>query len=826
MDKLEEAYNKYVLNAGKAKVNEIEEKKTEIAMEEDICLIDYDNQTISIPEKFKIAGVTADNNVKRIYFKCLKKAQVVDFSEMEIYINYMNANQEPDRYHCEEKEVEGDYVIFSWKVSNFATKYKGKVNFIVCMENENGEHWNTTLAEVEVLEGLETKPNEIEEPVKDVIRQLLEAVERKCEEAKTEIDNKVEAFEVDAEKIKKQVTEEGEKQVAEVQRVAQEIIDDREQIQANKKAVETLTQSKANAIINTAKGDKIAVFDSSDLQLDNLKLFGKSKQIQTTGAQLFDASKLSSESGSNAIITNNGDGSFTISGGDSMTGGIASSYDYTTEESRKILKAGPFKLSCEKSRPFFSATIVTSKGSVVVLDNHTKPIGEITQEMIEDEEFHLNYGIYAVKGNSIIPATIKPMLYQDGDGTWEPYTDGKPAPNPDYPIDITNVGDDGKVDSVTHGEQLFESSKLPSVEKYGASLINNGDGSFTMKGSGKLTSYFSTHIALSTEKTKKMLKPGSIKISGEDTYPRFAIYLYYDNDKYYFLCSTKTKVGEITEEMLIHEDAHLRFYFYGDAENSIISGTTKPMVYQDGDGIWEPFKQFQQLSIQTPNGLLGLPVESNGNYTDNKEKQWACDEIDLKRGKKKSYVKRITLNGTESWVLQSINEHGIANFSIPLSGENKPSNKNLLSTHFIKQDTTIAETTEEGILINYGAPMYFRVKQERASTVEGFKSWLSENPVTIVYDLETPIETDLTPEEIADYKQLHTNYPSTVIQNDEGAGMEISYVADTKLYTDNKIKDAVSKQMQNIADLLYLMPEEIQAKMIETDTNRILESEV
>ncbi len=31
------------------------------------------------------------------------------------------------------------------------------------------------------------------------------------------------------------------------------------------------------------------------------------------------------------------------------------------------------------------------------------------------------------------------MLYQDGDGTWEPYTGGKPAPNPDYPMEIQNV---------------------------------------------------------------------------------------------------------------------------------------------------------------------------------------------------------------------------------------------------------------------------------------------------------------------------------------------------------------------------------------------------
>lgn len=396
------------------------------------------------------------------------------------------------------------------------------------------------------------------------------------------------------------------------------------------------------------------------------------------------------------------------------------------------------------------------------------------------------------------------------------------TPTPDEPILIENIGDDGKVDVYVNGKQLFDASKIPTKSIGGATVRNNGDGSFTVSGNGNINKEYVNSYYFTHEETVNMLKPGDIYVKNiHGVKPYLEIALLSDLGITYI--SSK---ANITEDFLNHPSTRLRYIFYLASSSKIVPGTIKPMLYQNGDGTWESFKPLQNLSIPTPNGLCGLPVESNGNYTDEGGVNWGCDEIDLKRGKKKSYVKRITLNGTESWVLQSINEHGIANFSMQLSGENKPSNRNLFSTHFKKQDTVIAETVEEGILINYGAPMYFRIKQERASTVEGFKSWLSENPVTIVYDLETPIETDLTPEEIADYKQLHTNYPSTVIQNDEGAGMEFYYVADTKLYTDNKIKEAVSKQMQNIADLLCLMPEEIQAKMIETDTNRILESEI
>ena len=55
--------------------------------------------------------------------------------------------------------------------------------------------------------------------------------------------------------------------------------------------------------------------------------------------------------------------------------------------------------------------------------------------------------------------------------------------------------------------------------------------------------------------------------------------------------------------------------------------------------------------------------------------------------------------------------------------------------------------------------------------------------------LATPIETDLTPEEIAAYKALRTYGPTTVITNDAGAGMEVTYVADTKAYIDKKFKE-------------------------------------
>ncbi len=48
---------------------------------------------------------------------------------------------------------------------------------------------------------------------------------------------------------------------------------------------------------------------------------------------------------------------------------------------------------------------------------------------------------------------------------------------------------------------------------------------------------------------------------------------------------------------------------------------------------YEPPRIPQSLTLATPNGLPGIPVTKDGNYTDADGQQWVCDEIDLGRGK-------------------------------------------------------------------------------------------------------------------------------------------------------------------------------------------------
>lgn len=75
-------------------------------------------------------------------------------------------------------------------------------------------------------------------------------------------------------------------------------------------------------------------------------------------------------------------------------------------------------------------------------------------------------------------------------------------------------------------------------------------------------------------------------------------------------------------------------------------------------------------------------------------------------------------------------------------------------------------------------------------------TFLDTHEVYAVYIPSNKIEHDLPSEVIEQYKQLHTNYPTTTVMNDADAGMDATYIADTKLWTKNKLSEIVAEQLK------------------------------
>lgn len=210
---------------------------------------------------------------------------------------------------------------------------------------------------------------------------------------------------------------------------------------------------------------------------------------------------------------------------------------------------------------------------------------------------------------------------------------------------------------------------------------------------------------------------------------------------------------------------------------------------------YEPPRIPQPLTLQTPNGLPGVPVSKDGNYTDQNGQQWVCDEIDLERGKYVQRVKEINPADYDRW----ISDKTTGNLRFKIIGTDaakKTVRSEILSNRF----TFLSSGHMLGGSFTYNSDVYFYLPST-VTTVEECKQWFVDNQTTIYYQLETPIERDLTPEEIAAYKALHTNYPTTVISNDAGAHMEVAYVADTKNYIHN-LEERLNAKLVNIQSAL------------------------
>lgn len=144
-------------------------------------IIDKDLRTIIIPSSVKNLGVESDDDVLRLKFSMPRMYGDVDLSDFSIYINYMNAKNTGDVYVVDDKTIADDTITFSWLVGRVALAYKGSVRFIVCMKKHDGDsnviqEYNTTIASLPVLEGLETGETVIQQNP-DIIEMLLTSLE-------------------------------------------------------------------------------------------------------------------------------------------------------------------------------------------------------------------------------------------------------------------------------------------------------------------------------------------------------------------------------------------------------------------------------------------------------------------------------------------------------------------------------------------------------------------------------------------------------------------------------------------------------------------------
>lgn len=366
------------------------------------------------------------------------------------------------------------------------------------------------------------------------------------------------------------------------------------------------------------------------------------------------------------------------------------------------------------------------------------------------------------------------------------------TPSPDNPVPIVSVGGSGNIHVDVFGGNLFDAQKIVpnpgsdvSVTAQGArlELINNTGGQYKSMYYAIDRDFSNIELTLSANITASGNADGCVSVR---FYSNGTEINGYRSRLDLYNSGVKTKTAPACTD-------RIRIVVYSSYQKNANVGDT--VIYDNimlniGSTAfpYEPYKH-QSITLSTPNGLPGIPVDSGGNYTDENGQQWICDEIDLGRG---VYVQRV---GKWQYTNENVNcglygqGVNINRFSIHAEISNvKSASGNGYCNIFNYAYNPINDNSRNNtIVVHKSGNIYCRCDDYQ--TADDFISVLSEKRPICLYILAGAIETPLSAEEISAYKSLHTNKPTTTITNSDSAHMAVSYTADTKTYIDNKFNE-------------------------------------
>lgn len=637
--------------------------------------------------------------------------------------------------------------------------------------------------------------------------------------------------------------------------------------------VETET---APPIIDEASGAEITLDDSAYRQVRDLQLYGYSKQIQTTGAQLYDAnSNANSVSGVTLYIDDDG---YVILNGTA-----------TNDVFFNSSVESPFS-----GNVYVSMNNITVNGNVIfrflneggaIINNFALDAVSKTASYNLMEAVH-TMTIRIANGTTLNNFKMRPMINSGSSPLpWGPYSGGVASPSPDWPQPIKSVADEVNL----LNENLFEYtagdefkfihvqtdaksvtassniSRQPGGSAYiylasgnisstdGVSTSNNGvysgrnvtvkpsDGYVTILYTlnNKILVDFSDYcvmvnagdvalpwrpyghnVMVESQGAQLIDLPknfassyGGISLKGLSDGSFLYIGTASERDINIWMAggwaSTDSVVNLRSGEYSAPKSEAL---FYNDStflnENDIITvpdggmditgirapsavtGTNYnkiiyPMLNRGSTPLpWQPYVAPSSALITLTDSLRGIPVDSGGNYTDESGQQWIADYIYRRQTDGKWMLWRncgeVVYDGSEDeyWY-----QSAIVSYRFITSGAISPAQSAAIASNF-KLSTT--QTTDVGWFVSNdgNGHRYFNSNQNSLST---WKVWLAENPQTVVYQFATPTIEELPEDVQAELNGLYTYNLHTDMWNNDGAYMNLKYVADTKTWINNKI---------------------------------------
>lgn len=398
------------------------------------------------------------------------------------------------------------------------------------------------------------------------------------------------------------------------------------------------------------------------------------------------------------------------------------------------------------------------------------------------ESHYLYVSFYSIPNknatvNDYIDYTDLIVTIDNEDMTYEPYTGGEPAPNPKYPIDIKNTGDNGSVNVKVENKNFLDSN-APTTTRGGVTLYNNGDGSYTLNGTFTSNAAFQLTTKPITLEIGKTYTQSIEVVSG--TFRGRVVPSFKNSNgevqyNYFMDNSTKTTTDTMT----------LNSYDYYISNGTTVDCTFKVQLEEGPSATGFQVHSEQNISFPLAEGQKFY----EGSYPDDDEKvhHKMLEQI---------------LDGTENWEETSTAITGKYRWLLIVNNIKATSSTSeipeIFSTHYKAVAFAGGNGTYNNVqgisVANYGSKIGI-YDNTYNTDLNAWKAYLAEQyangtPVKVIYPLAEEQTEDFTEEQKTawkEWKKARTYKGGTHISSEDEtpANVEITYVRDLETVINN-----------------------------------------
>lgn len=440
-------------------------------------------------------SVTGEQNAQFVGFRLPRYDDGIDLRTQNLYIHYQTAFGGGDSVPCNVSWSD-NYVRMCWMVPAQATQEPDRVQMMIYATGTNsmGERvtWKTLPASYTIHDGLDIGGG-IPEPDTSWYEQFVQQMEGRVSTAQGYAD--------DAQASRTEAAGSATAAAQSAAASAQALKDNKVYVESQKETFVGYNKREtdlkyANALVGSASGmGRVSIGDAWEAPVAGMDISGRSEQVVTTGAQLFDVSNVVTLK--NSTVNIGAYGRFiTVSGANAYSAAeriipIELVANKTITLTGKILS---------QSNPSGKATIqvaLTLADNTIQYNNIASSQGKVTVKVPADIRI-VNIRLIS-NNNSGNLDTTNTVIFADvmlniGDTSlpWEPYTGGKPSPSPEYPQPIKGTG------TVSTGAQMLNLGEVEKQKTIGGITytIDSQNGTITANGTATETSFLSMPISI------------------------------------------------------------------------------------------------------------------------------------------------------------------------------------------------------------------------------------------------------------------------------------------------------------------------------------------